>query len=53
MPLPMKLAHQWFGMQVEAANVQGRLMLLETLSQYAASDGFKAKVFRRKSTDNF
>ncbi|AFU70571.1 M1 peptidase family protein [Psychroflexus torquis ATCC 700755] len=32
-----ELAHQWFGMQVEAANVQGRLMLLETLSQYAAT----------------
>lgn len=31
-----ELAHQWFGMQVEAANVQGRLMILETLSQYAA-----------------
>lgn len=31
-----ELAHQWFGMQVEAANVQGQLMILETLSQYAA-----------------
>ena len=31
-----ELAHQWFGMQVEAANVQGRHMILETLSQYAA-----------------
>lgn len=31
-----ELAHQWFGMQVEAANVQGQLMVLETLSQYAA-----------------
>ena len=31
-----ELAHQWFGMQVEAANVQGSLMILETLSQYAA-----------------
>tara|TARA_R110002073_G_scaffold72537_1_gene177280 strand:- start:270170 stop:273460 length:3291 start_codon:yes stop_codon:yes gene_type:complete len=31
-----ELAHQWFGMQVEAANVQGRLMVLESLSQYAA-----------------
>ncbi|WP_051554590.1 ABC transporter permease/M1 family aminopeptidase [Maribacter antarcticus] len=32
-----ELAHQWFGMQIEAANVQGQLMLLETLSQYAAT----------------
>ncbi|MHA7057390.1 ABC transporter permease/M1 family aminopeptidase [Aquimarina sp. M1] len=31
-----EVAHQWFGMQVEAANVQGRHMILETLSQYAA-----------------
>lgn len=31
-----EIAHQWFGMQIEAANVQGQLMILETLSQYAA-----------------
>lgn len=31
-----EIAHQWFGMQVEAANVQGRNFVLETLSQYAA-----------------
>ncbi|WP_178985401.1 ABC transporter permease/M1 family aminopeptidase [Winogradskyella helgolandensis] len=31
-----EIAHQWFGMQVEAANVKGRLTILETLSQYAA-----------------
>jgi len=31
-----ELAHQWFGMQVEAANVQGQHLILETLSQYAA-----------------
>ena len=31
-----ELAHQWFGMQVEAANVKGRHLILETLSQYAA-----------------
>lgn len=31
-----EVAHQWFAMQVEAANVQGQLMVLETLSQYAA-----------------
>ena len=32
-----ELAHQWFGMQVEAANVKGRHFILETLSQYAAT----------------
>ncbi|WP_299157835.1 M1 family aminopeptidase [uncultured Tenacibaculum sp.] len=31
-----ELAHQWFGMQIEAANVQGQHLILETLSQYAA-----------------
>lgn len=31
-----EVAHQWFGMQVEAANVQGRNFILEALSQYAA-----------------
>jgi len=31
-----EVAHQWFGMQVEAANVKGRNFILETLSQYAA-----------------
>ncbi|XRE44762.1 putative membrane protein [Tenacibaculum discolor] len=31
-----EVAHQWWGMQVEAANVQGKHMILETLSQYAA-----------------
>jgi aminopeptidase N len=31
-----EVAHQWWGMQVEAANVQGQRMILETLAQYAA-----------------
>ncbi|MFL1895275.1 M1 family aminopeptidase [Aquimarina sp. 2-A2] len=31
-----EIAHQWFGMQVEAANVKGQYFILETLSQYAA-----------------
>jgi len=31
-----ELAHQWFLMQVEAANVQGQHLILESLSQYAA-----------------
>ncbi|BAO77393.1 membrane protein, putative [Winogradskyella sp. PG-2] len=31
-----EIAHQWFGIQVEAANVKGRHFILETLSQYVA-----------------
>lgn len=31
-----EVAHQWWGMQVQAANVQGRNMILETLAQYSA-----------------
>ncbi len=31
-----EVAHQWWGMQVEAANVQGKNMVLETLAQYSA-----------------
>lgn len=31
-----EIAHQWFGMQIEAANVKGQYFILETLSQYAA-----------------
>lgn len=31
-----ELAHQWWGLQVIAANVQGRYMLLESLAQYSA-----------------
>ena len=29
-------AHQWWGMQIEAANVLGRNMILESLAQYSA-----------------
>jgi aminopeptidase N len=43
-----ELAHQWFGMQVEAANVQGRNMILETLSQYAATMVLKQKYSEEK-----
>jgi ABC-2 type transport system permease protein len=43
-----ELAHQWFGMQVEAANVQGRLMILETLSQYAALMSLKQEYSEEK-----
>ncbi len=31
-----ELAHQWWGLQVPAANVQGRKMILESLAQYSA-----------------
>ena len=31
-----ELAHQWWGLQVVAANVQGRGMILESLAQYSA-----------------
>lgn len=31
-----ELAHQWWGLQVVAANVQGRYMILESLAQYSA-----------------
>lgn len=38
-----EVAHQWWGMQLEAANVQGQNMILETLAQYAALMVFKEK----------
>lgn len=31
-----ELAHQWWGLQVQAANVEGRHFLLESLAQYSA-----------------
>jgi len=43
-----EIAHQWFGMQVEAANVKGQLMILETLSQYAAIMVLKQKYSEEK-----
>ncbi len=43
-----EVAHQWFGMQVEAANVQGRNFILETLSQYAAVMVLKKKYTKEK-----
>ncbi|MFT4847539.1 MAG: ABC-2 type transport system permease protein [Sediminicola sp.] len=43
-----ELAHQWFGMQVEAAYVQGHLMILETLSQYAALMALKQQYSEEK-----
>lgn len=38
-----EVAHQWFGMQVEAANVQGRNFVLESLAQYGALMVLKEK----------
>jgi len=31
-----EVAHQWWGMQLEAANVEGQNLILETLAQYLA-----------------
>ncbi|WP_225586730.1 M1 family aminopeptidase [Algoriphagus sp. Y33] len=41
-----EVAHQWWGLQLEAANVQGQKMILETLAQYSAM-----MVFREKYAD--
>lgn len=38
-----ELAHQWWGLQVVASNVQGRNMILETLAQYSALMVMKQK----------
>ena len=43
-----EIAHQWFGMQVEAANVKGQYFILETLSQYAAMMVLKAHYPKEK-----
>lgn len=43
-----EVAHQWFGMQIEAANVQGRNFVLETLSQYGAMMVLKKKYGKEK-----
>ncbi|WP_075341005.1 ABC transporter permease/M1 family aminopeptidase [Tenacibaculum agarivorans] len=43
-----EVAHQWFGMQIEAANVQGRNFVLETLSQYTALMVFKEQYSKEK-----
>ncbi|MFK7811946.1 MAG: M1 family aminopeptidase [Maribacter sp.] len=43
-----ELAHQWWGLQVEAANVQGRNMILETLAQYSATMVLKQKYSEEK-----
>lgn len=38
-----EVAHQWWGLQLEAANVQGQNMILETLAQYSAVMVLKEK----------
>ena len=43
-----EIAHQWFGMQVAAANVKGKHLILETLSQYAAIMVLKEKYSEAK-----
>ena len=43
-----EVAHQWWGLQLEAANVQGQNMILETLAQYSAMMVFKAKYSDKK-----
>jgi len=46
-----ELAHQWWGLQVLAANVQGRLMVLESLAQYSALMVMKQKYGEEKIKD--
>jgi len=43
-----ELAHQWWGLQVVAANVQGRHLILETLAQYSALMVLKQKYSQEK-----
>ncbi|WP_269235570.1 ABC transporter permease/M1 family aminopeptidase [Flavobacterium flavigenum] len=43
-----ELAHQWWGMQLQAANVQGKNMILETLAQYSALMVMKKKYSKEK-----
>jgi len=47
-----EVAHQWFGMQVEGANVQGRNFILETLAQYGALMVLKSK-YPQEKIDKF
>jgi ABC-2 type transport system permease protein len=43
-----EVAHQWWGLQLEAANVQGQNIILETLSQYSAMMVLKKKYSDKK-----
>ncbi|MBT8220481.1 MAG: peptidase M1, partial [Bacteroidia bacterium] len=47
-----EVAHQWWGMQLETANVKGRNLVLETLSQYSALMVFKHQ-FSQAKVDQF
>lgn len=44
-----EVAHQWWGHQVNAANVQGKAMILESLAQYSAFMVFR-KNFPKEKT---
>ncbi|WP_208745797.1 ABC transporter permease/M1 family aminopeptidase [Pedobacter kyonggii] len=43
-----EVSHQWWGLQLEAANVQGQNMILETLAQYSAIMVLKEKYSDKK-----
>jgi len=47
-----ELAHQWWGLQVVAANVQGKSMILESLAQYSALMVMK-QVFSEEKVQQF
>ncbi len=47
-----EVAHQWWGMQVEAAHVKGQHFILETLAQYSALMVFKNN-FTKEKVDQF
>jgi len=44
-----EVAHQWWGMQLETANVKGRNFVLETLSQYSALMVLKKTIGQKKA----
>lgn len=43
-----ELSHQWWGMQIQPANSQGKNMILETLAQYSALMVMKKKYSKEK-----
>ncbi|MEE9363170.1 MAG: M1 family aminopeptidase [Cellulophaga sp.] len=47
-----ELAHQWWGLQLIAANVQGRTMILESLAQYSALMVMK-RTFSKEKVQQF
>lgn len=44
-----EVAHQWWGMQLQAANVEGRHLILESLAQYSALMVFEETYGREKT----